>query len=61
MRVVSSAAVRNTRLKEHHFTISEAGVTQFRKLDKYRTDAQFTPLVAWRHEGLLFGKVMELL
>ena len=48
------------RLREQHFTISAAGVTSFTRVDKWRTDAQFTPLVQWRREACQYHAVMSL-
>ena len=60
LRIVPAAAVRKGRLQYLHYTISEAGVTQFVKVDRYRTDAQFTPLVEWRREAALYKGIMSL-
>ena len=60
LRVVPAAAVRTGRYKDQHYTMSEAGVTAFRKVDRWRTDTQFTPLVAWRRECALYKSVSSL-
>ena len=57
LQVVPAAAVRTGRLRAQHYTISEAGVTQFRRVDKWNVEAQFTPLVAWRNECRLFRQI----
>ena len=60
LRVVTAAAVRSGPLRDNHYTISEAGVTAFRRIDANKTDAQFTPLVTWRAECTQFRRIMVL-
>ena len=52
-----AAAVRQGRLKDQHYTISTAGVTAFTRVDRWRMDAQFTPLVQWQREAAHFEGV----
>ena len=60
LMLVPAAAVRKGRLHDQHYTISEAGVTDFRRIDRYKTEAHFTPLVQWRRECELYRRLMRL-